>query len=90
MTAVMIVPVWAGASFFGVFWPDGRHAASFVTKMLVFQPYYVCGPLVTTKALRGRKSFYTAALKVDFSFKNSVLSRTVKKFCLLGGCDNCV
>ena len=36
----MIVPVWAGASFFGVFWPDGRHAASFATKMLVFQPYY--------------------------------------------------
>ena len=86
----MIVPVWAGASFFGVFWPDGRHAVEFVTKMLLFKPYYVCGPLVTTKALRGRASFYTAALKVDFSSKSSVFSRTDKRFCLMGGCNKCV
>ena len=90
MTAVMIVPVWPGATFFGVFWPDGRHAAEFVTKMLLFKPYYVCGPLVTTRALRGRTSFDTAALKVDFSSKSSVFSRVNKRFCLLGGCMKCV
>ena len=88
MTALMIVPIWAGASFFSIFWPDGRHAAGFVTKMLVIKPFFVCGPLVTTDALRGRKSFSTAALKVDFTRPN-VSARTDEQFCLAGGCAAC-
>ena len=88
MTAVIIVPVWAGASFFSVFWPDGRHAAPFVSKMVLFSPFFICGPLVTTTALRGRKSFATAALRVDFSRQHSAGTRS-KHFCLVGGCVDC-
>ena len=84
----MIVPVWAGASFFSIFWPDGRHAAGFVSRMLIMKPFFVCGPLVTTDALRGRKSFFTAALKVDFT-RSTVRASTNKQFCLAGGCASC-
>ena len=89
VTAVMIVPCWPGSSFFSVFWPDGKHAAGFVSKMVLFSPFYICGPLVTTTALRGKKSFTTAALRVDFSRQCSVSTRRRKIFCLAGGCDDC-
>ena len=41
----MIIPVWAGSSFYSTFWPDGRHAADFVSKMEFVNPYFECGPL---------------------------------------------
>ena len=62
MTGVMIVLCWAGASV----WLDGRHAKGFGSKVVFFSSF-VCGLLVKFAALRGRKSFTTAALRDDFS-----------------------
>ena len=64
---MVVVPVWPRSSYFTKLWPDGRHAAEFVVEMMVMQPYFECGPLVTSDGLRGRRPFNTAVLKVDFS-----------------------
>ena len=89
-TAVVVAPVWAGASFFARLWPDGRHAASFVRKMMLVQPYFVCGPLVVSSGMRGRKPHKTAVLRVDFSAAYSWQSSLSKQSCLAGGCEKCV
>ena len=62
----MIVPVWAGASFFTIFWPDGQHAAGFVKKMLLMKPFFICGPLVNRNGMRGRRPYKTAITLVNF------------------------
>ena len=62
MTGVMIVLCGAGASV----WLDGKHAEGFGSKVVFFSSF-VCGLLVKFAALRGRKSFTTAALRDDFS-----------------------
>ena len=63
MTGVMIVLCWAGAFV----WRYVRHAEGFVSKVTFFSSFFVCGLLVKTAALRGRKSFTTAALRDNFS-----------------------
>ena len=90
-TAVMVVPVWPNSSFFSVFWPDGKHCASFVVDILSLQPYFVAGPLVTSNGMRGRKSYLTAILQVDFGSTGvvSASSTIASKFCLAGGCEDC-
>ena len=82
--------MWAGASFFARLWPDGRHAAAFIRKMVLLQPYFICSPLVLSSGMRGRKPYLTAVLKVDFSTTYSWQSSLVKQLCLAGGCDKCV
>ena len=62
MTCVMIVLCWAGGSV----WLDGRHTEGFGSKGVFFSSF-VCGLLVKSAALRGRKSFTTGALRDDFS-----------------------
>ena len=89
VTAVVVAPIWAGASFFAKLWPDGRHAAKFVRKMLMIRPFFVCGPLVKSLGMRGRKPYFTAVLKVDFSTPYSWQSSTCKQLCLSGGCEVC-
>ena len=86
VAAVMVVPVWPNSSFYGVFWPDGFHAAECVTNMFLVQPYYICGPLVTGSGMRGRKPYQTAILRVDFRVGGG---RSGQKLCLLGGCWGC-
>ena len=86
----MVAPVWAGASFFTKLWPDGRHAAKFIRKMVLLQPFFVCGPLVTSLGMRGRKPYLTAVMKVDFSAPYSWQPSIYKQLCLSGGCDKCV
>ena len=90
-TAVMVVPVWPNSTFFSVFWPDGKHCASFVVDFFTLQPYFVAGPLVTSNGMRGRKSYFTAILQVDFSSTDTVSysSTIASKFCLAGGCKDC-
>ena len=85
----MVAPVWAGASFFAKLRPDGRHAAKYVKKMIVIQPFFVCGPLVKSLGMRGRRPYSTAVLKVDFSTPYSWQSSTCKQLCLSDGCEVC-
>ena len=82
----MVVPVWPNSSFYGVFWPDGFHAAEFITEMFLVQPFFICGPLVTGNGMRGRKAYQTAILKVDFRVGEG---RSGQKKCLVGGCWGC-
>ena len=88
----VVVPVWAGSSFYSCFWPDGQHCAKWVQDMLLVQPHYVCGPLVRSSAFKGRRSFLTAVLKVSFlgfegrSFYEPAYER---RLCLQGGCGAC-
>ena len=85
VSAVMVIPVWAGSSFYSTFWPDGKHAAAFVSKMEFVNPFYECGPLVNGTSMRGFKPYRTAVLKVDFTKP----PRKTKKLCLSGGCREC-
>ena len=85
VSAVLVVPVWAGASFYSTFWPDGKHAAGFVSKMEFVNPFFECGPLVTGSSMRGFKSYRTAVMRVDFTKP----PRKNKRFCLSGGCGEC-
>ena len=87
---MVVVPVWAGASFFNKLWPDGRHAAEFVVKMVLMQPFFVCGPSVTSDGMRGRRPFTTAVLKVDFSAPYSWDSNTRHQLCVRNGCEVCL
>ena len=89
-TAVMVVPIWPASTFFSSFFPDGRHAASFVTKMRRLQPIFICGPLVKSNGMRGRKNYVTAILKVDF--RRGAVRRRQKseEFCVFGGCGDCM
>ena len=84
--AVMVVPVWPNSSYYGVFWPDGFHAAKFVIDMILLQPFFLCGPLVTGNGMRGRKPYRTAVIKVDFRKGGEQGGRLL---CLLGGCWAC-
>ena len=86
VSAVMVVSVWANSSFYGVFWPDGFHATEFVTNMLRLQPFFVCGPLVISHGMRGRRCYRTAIIKVDF---RECGQRDEGKLCLLDGCWAC-
>ena len=88
VTAVIIVPVWPNSSFFSVFWPDGRHSADFATKVTYIQPTFLCGPLVTSTGMRGKKSYQTAAMLVDFRASRAS-SSLLGESCLLGGCVAC-
>ena len=85
MSAVMVLPVWPGASFFPTFWPDGDHTADFVSKMEFINPCFECGPMVTGSSMRWFKPYKTAVLEVDF---REPLARN-KLFCLKGGCRLC-
>ena len=89
-TAVVVAPVWAGASFFTKLWPDGKHAAKFIRKMELFQPFFVCGPLVTSLGMRGRKPYLTAVMKIYFSTSYSWQPSICKQLFLSGGCEKCV
>lgn len=89
VSAVMVVQVWPTSSFFSVFWPDGIHLEVWVSKVLLVQPEFICGPGVTENVLRGRKKFSTAVLKVDFRGESSVREGSWRDFCLNGGCGSC-
>ena len=89
-SAVMIVPVWASSTFFPTFFPDGKHAAEFVTKMRRLQPIFICGPLVKSNGMRGRKSYITAVLAVDFRRGVGRRVKQGKEFCLDDGCNACL
>ena len=81
----MVLPVWAGATFFPTFWPDGAHAASFVTKIVFINPCFECGPLVSGSSMRGFKAYRTAVIAVDFRKATG----EGKMFCLKGSCNVC-
>ena len=86
------VPVWPRSSFFSFFFPDGKHLASWVVAVKWTRPYFVCGPLVTSKFMRGWKSFDTALIKVDFrNFKDDKFftSNVGNIWCREGGCEMC-
>ena len=72
------------------FFPDGKHAAQFVTKMRRLQPIFICGPLVKSNGMRGRKCYITAVLEVDF--RRGVFRREnqEEEFCVHGGCNVCL
>ena len=89
VAAVMVVPVWPTSSFFSIFWPDSTHAAKCVTKVLLVQPEFICGPRVTEQVMRGRRSFLTAVMKVDFRGERVVQEGGWREFCLQGGCQKC-
>ena len=84
VAAVMVVPVWPASSY-NIFWPDGVHAAVFVSGMLIVQPYFVCGPLVNGNGMRGRKTYRTAVMKVDFR-RGAGRSARGGRLCLMDGC----
>ena len=89
-SGVLLLPVWPRSSFFSFFFPDGNHLADWVIDVMWTRPFFICGPQVESKAFRGRKSFDTIIIKVDFNtnvdFYKPVLS---KKYCRSGGCDKC-
>lgn len=92
VTGVVLVPVWPRSSFFSFFFPDGKHLASWVVAVKWTRPYFVCGPLVTSKFMRGWKSFDTALIKVDFrNFKDDKFftSNVGNIWCREGGCEMC-
>ena len=89
VTAVMVVPVWPTSSFFSVFWPDGVHAAGWVSKVLLVQPEFICSPRVTDSVLRGTRQFFTAVIRVDFRSSEIVREGRWRDFCLEGGCRDC-
>ena len=92
VAGVMVVPVWPASSFYSFFWPDGVHGAAWVQDMMLVQPHFVCGPLVRSKSFRGRRSFYTAVIKVSFIGWDSSRfheARVEKRVCLAGGCGEC-
>ena len=88
-SAVMVVPIWPSSTFFSSFFPDGTHAARFVTMMRKLQPIFICGPLVKSNGMRGRKSYVTAILKVDFRRGAFRRQQESEEFCVLGGCRGC-
>ena len=91
-TGVMVVPVWPRSSFYPFFFPDGKHLARWAVDVMWTRPYFVCGPLVQSKCLRGWKSFDTAIIQVDFrcfnmdQFYEPMLNA---KWCRNGGCSAC-
>ena len=89
-SAVMVVPVWANSTFFSVFWPDGRHGASFINRMMLVQPTFICGPLVASWAMKGKKSYKTAVCLVDGKAgREQGATSRLQESCLLGGCEEC-
>ena len=92
VSGVIVVPVWPRSSFFNFFFPDGVHLASWVVGARWTRPYYICGPLVTSRGFRGRKAFDTVLAKVDFSNFNMdyfYLPAIKPSFCRMGGCAKC-
>ena len=89
---VLLVPVWPRSSFFSFFFPDGKHLAEWVTKVKWTRPYFICGPLVTSKFMRGWKSFDTVLIKADFTSFNGrrfYCSKVSNEWCRDGGCFMC-
>ena len=41
--AVFVVPVWPASTFYSVFWPDGTHALESTQRMILINPYFICG-----------------------------------------------
>ena len=92
VSGVVLIPVWPRSSFFSFFFPDGMHLASWVTKAKWIRPYFVCGPLVTSKFLRGWKKFDTVLAKADFStfeLKEFYTPKLGAMWCRNGGCYLC-
>jgi hypothetical protein len=92
VSGVILVPIWPKSSFYSFFWPDGRHPAYWVEAMLVVKPFFICGPLVTGRGLRGRRPFYSAVLKVSFLADRRSRGGGVNlrpDLCLRGGCHYC-
>ena len=85
--AVFVVPVWPASTFYNTFWPDGTHGLEGTQKMLIRNPYFVCGPLVTSHIMRGRAPYQTAFMEVNFSRQAAQLP--LSKKCLKGGCEKC-
>ena len=92
VSGVVVLPVWPRSSFFSFFFPDGMHLAFWVTEVLWTRPYFICGPLVTSRFMRGRKSFDTVLIKVDFrNFDEDMFydANVSVKGCRNGGCVLC-
>ena len=92
VSGVVLIPVWPRSSFFSFFFPDGMHLASWVTQTKWIRPYFVCGPLVTSKFLRGWKKFDTVLAKADFSrfdLKEFYTPKLGAMWCRNGGCYLC-
>ena len=89
---VVVLPVWPRSSFFPFFFPDGKHLALWVVDVLWTRPYFICGPLVESRCLKGWKSFDTALIKVDFrdfDVNSFYKSKEDPKWCREGGCCVC-
>ena len=89
---VLVLPVWPQSSFFTEFFPDGVHLAKFVHKVLWCKPFFVVPNHVEGGALKGRKKFWTAILRLDFSTISYLYSRNpllTQSHCYKGGCEDC-
>ena len=92
VSGVVLVPVWPRSSFFSFFFPDGKHLAVWVSEVMWTRPYFVCGPLVTSRSFRGRRRFDSALLKADFrrfAMKEFYKPKLSPKWCREGGCNEC-
>ena len=89
---VVLVPVWPKSSFFTYFFPDGKHLARWAEKCLWVKPYFVAGPMVTSRGLKGRKKFQSVLIFANFC--NFDMSEFYEPFlnanwCRKGGCYDC-
>ena len=92
VSGVVLVPVCPRSSFFSFFFPDGKHLAVWVSEVMWTRPYFVCGPLVTSRGFRGRRRFDSALLKADFRgfvMKDFYKPNLSPKWCREGGCNDC-
>ena len=93
VSGVILLPVWPKSSFFSFFFPDGVHLAAWVAKVLWVHPWFVCGPLVVSKGLRGRKKFDSVAIMADFrcfDMEKFYVSRVEEQWCRESGCKACL
>ena len=88
----LVLPVWPQSAFYIEFFPDGIHLANFVQDVFWCKPFFLVPNHVGGGALRGRKKFWTAVVRVDFSevpYEESRTSKLSSSHCYKGGCLAC-
>ena len=79
--------------FFSYFFPEGRHLQEWVSAVVTVKPFFVAGPLVTSKFFRSVGSWDCLLIQVDFGgfdFSRFFFPKLEPSHCLLKGCEACL
>ena len=87
---LLVIPVWPRSQIYSYFFPDGVHAADWVTTLDFINPRFISN-INVGECFKGYQEFKTVALGFDFRRRGLSFTPSFSRFlCLKSGCYLCV